>query len=117
MTKRTYDAATAKALFELAFSDWEWPPYVIRDDGIYPSDEFREGSPHGAVLDWTPADEMDWQGSPNPDGAPVLPIPFTANQLAACMLDGAGFSIQERVDRRIGYALEPGALDWLTERQ
>lgn len=117
MTQRSYDAATAKALFEMAFQGWELLPYVVRDDGIYPSNEHRDHSPLGTAFDWTPAYDMEWPGAPNPANAPMLPIPFTAGELAACMLDGAGSSIQELIGRRLGYALEADDLEGLTDRQ
>lgn len=53
---------------------------------------------------------MGWPGSPNPNTAPFLPIPFTASELAACMLDGPGQSIQFALDRRIGYLLDDEVL-------
>lgn len=64
----------------------------IRDDGVWPSAAFVEGN----VLDelrWNYASELDWPGSPNPLSAPSLPIPFSANELAAFMLAGIGVTI------------------------
>lgn len=109
MTQRQFDAATARALMSLAYPD-SYIPYVERDDGLYVEESFREVCPSGTIFDWVPADDMDWHGSPNPNTAPFLPIPFTANQLAACMLDGVGQSIQFALDRRIGYSLDDEAL-------
>lgn len=85
-------------------------PYIQRDDGLYVNESYRDVCPAGTIFDWTPADEMDWPGSPNPDTAPFLPIPFTASDLAICMLDGIGQSIQFALDSRIGYPLDDGAL-------
>lgn len=90
---------------------------VIKDDGIFLSEDFRALSPPDTVFDWTPAYDMDWEGSPNPISAPLLPIPFTANELAACMLDGPGWGIQEVLDSRIGYPLDEDALQRFTLRQ
>jgi len=56
------------------------------DDGVHVKKEFRTEQ----VLDWTPACDMDWPGAPNAQKAPSLPFPFTANELAAVMLDGVG---------------------------
>lgn len=102
MQHRTYDAATAKAILDLAFSGWELLPYVNREEGIFQSDAHREVSPSGEVFDWTPAYDMDGPDSPNPISAPMLPIPFSPAQLAVFMLDGAGAMIPEALECRIG---------------
>lgn len=111
MEQRKYDKATAKVIFEMI----GWPEsWFIQDDGVFVTDGFRLHSPRGRAFDWKPAYEMDWPGAPNPMTAPALPIPFTANELAACMLDGAGHGIQGALDRRIGYALDDEALERFT---
>ena len=113
MPQRQYDKATAQALMQLAYPEYEnlpSAPYIENDDGLYVNESFRAASPPGAVFDWTPADDMGWPGSPNPNTAPFLPIPFTASELAACMLDGPGQSIQFALDRRIGYPLDDEVL-------
>ena len=103
MGDRTYDKATAVAIFRMT----AWPDsYTVLDDGIFLDEGFRVHSPTDTVFDWTPAYDMDWPGSPNPTIAAVLPIPFTASELAACMLDGPGGGIQKAIDRRIGYSLD-----------
>ena len=87
MSIRKHDKATAEAIFNMI----GWPEsVVIRDDGVYLNEDFRAHSPRDSVFDWTPAYDMDWDGAPNPITAPALPIPFTSNELAACMLDGPG---------------------------
>lgn len=48
------------------------------------------------TLAWHPWCEASAPGSPNPLDAPWLPFPFTAKQLAALMVDGWGYFIQER---------------------
>lgn len=119
MTQRQYDAATAQALMKWAYqeyTDGAITPYIERDDGLYVNESFREVCPPGTLFDWTPADEMDWPGNPNPDTAPFLPIPFAAAELAACMLDGAGRSIQLVLDRRIGYPLDEDGLSSIRDR-
>lgn len=89
----------------------DWPEsVVIRDDGVYLNEDFCTYSPRDSVFDWTPAYDMDWEGAPNPITAPVLPIPFTINELAACMLDGPGSGIYHVLDSRIGYPLNEEAL-------
>ena len=113
MPQRQYDKATAQALMQLAYPEYEnlpSAPYIENDDGLYVNESFRAASPPGAVFDWTPADDMGWPGSPNPNTAPFLPIPFTASELAACMLDGPGQSIQFALDRCIGYPLDDEVL-------
>lgn len=113
MNNRKFGKVTAGILFKMT----SWPctkepdgAWVIREDGIHINEGFRAVSPIDTAFDWTPTYDMDWPGSPDPMEAPLLPIPFTANELAACMLDGIGRDIQENLDRRIGYALDADAL-------
>ena len=113
MNNRKFGKATAETLFSMT----SWPcteesdgAWIVREDGIHINQGFRAVSPIDTAFDWTPAYDMDWPGSPDPMDAPLLPIPFTANELAACMLDGIGRDIQENLDRRIGYALDADAL-------
>jgi hypothetical protein len=101
---KKYDIATAKTLLELAFPKlafpiWDPPPYVIRDDGIYQSEEYRNASPREEAFDWSPAYDMD---ASDPMKVPMLPIPFGAPELAAFMLDGAGSMIPDALEYRIG---------------
>jgi hypothetical protein len=65
----------------------------VRDDGVYVSDEYQKV--RDAFFVWNPPCDMDWPDSPDPLGAPSLPIPFTAAELAAFMLHGVGASFQE----------------------
>lgn len=113
MTQRKYDKATAQAIMQWAYSDYrddQNKPYEIRDDGVYVNDVFREFCPPGTIYDWTPADCMDGPESPNPDTAPALPIPFTAADLAACMLDGIGQTIWQSVGVYIGSSIDESVL-------
>ena len=113
MTQRQYDKATAQAIMQWAYSDYQNDqnkPYEIRNDGVYVNDVFREFCPPGTIYDWTPADCMDGPESPNPDIAPALPIPFTAADLAACMLDGVGQTICQRVGAHIGSPIDDSVL-------
>lgn len=103
MTESKFDKATAVAIFSMAGLH---DSCTVRDDGVFINEEFRVHSPVDTVFDWTPAYDMDWPGSLNPITAPVLPLPFTASELAACMLDGPGSGIQEKLERRIGFALD-----------
>ena len=116
MNQNQYDLATAEVLMKFAYSGYgeqEFSPYEIKEDGVYVTETFRDISSSGTVFDWTPADEMDWPGSPNPNTAPFLPIPFDAAQLAAAMIDGAGHLIQQAVGHRIGYPLGDDVLKGL----
>lgn len=99
---KTYDAAVAQQLLELAFAGWEHLPFEIRPDGIFQSDAHREASPADEVFDWTPAYDMAGDDAPNPLTAPALPLPFTAAELAAFMLDGAGAMIPDALECRLG---------------
>ena len=112
LNQNQYDLATAEALMKFAYPGYgeqDLSPYEIKEDGVYVTETFRDISPSGTVFDWTPADEMEWPGSPNPNTAPFLPIPFQAAQLAAAMIDGAGYQIQGAVGHRIGYSSRFGA--------
>ena len=113
MTQRKYDKATAQAIMQWAYSDYQDgqnKPYEVRDDGVYVNDVFRDYCPPGTIYDWTPADCMDVPESPNPDTAPALPIPFTAADLAACMLDGIGHRICQCVGAHIGSSIDESEL-------
>lgn len=110
MQQRAYDVITAKAILELAFPSEEFAPYDLRADGVYQSEPFLEASPPGMAFDWAPPYDMDWQGAPDPMSAPMLPIPFTAAELAAFMLDGVGGMIPETLGARIGYPVDEAAL-------
>lgn len=119
MSQRLYDASTAEALMKFAYPEYgehDLKPYEIREDGVYAVDTFRHLCPPGTIYDWTPADEMEWPGSPNPDTAPFLPIPFNAAQLAAAMIDGPGQSIVHAMGRRLGYPLDIDALNRFPDR-
>ena len=119
MSQRLYDLATAKALMRFAYPEYreqDPKPYEIRENGVFATDAFRDLCPPGTIFDWTPADEMGWPGSPNPDTAPFLPIPFDAAQLAAAMIDGPGQSIAHAMEHRLGYPLAGDALSRFSDR-
>lgn len=120
MSTMQYNLATAEALMKFAYPEYgdeDLKPYEIKEDGVYVAEAFRGYSPAETVLDWTPADEMDWPGSPDPLTAPFLPIPFDAAQLAAAMIEGPGHLIQQEMGYRIGYALDDDALSKFRARQ
>ena len=119
MSQRLYDLATAKALMRFAYPEYreqDPKPYEIRENGVFATDAFRDVCPPGTIFDWTPADEMGWPGSPNPDTAPFLPIPFDAAQLAAAMIDAPGQSIAHAMEHRLGYPLAGDALSRFSDR-
>ncbi|MDO9250846.1 MAG: hypothetical protein Q8S71_06570 [Hydrogenophaga sp.] len=78
---QTYGKAVAVAIIGNHFPNI----YDIRDDGVWPMKDDVEW-----ILPWSPACDMEGPGTPDPLDAPNLPIPFTANELAAFMLDGIG---------------------------
>lgn len=124
MENRKFDGATALAIRELVS---EPECLEVRDDGLYVAEPFSdralagEGPSRAAgsvLFDWTPSEDMDWPGAPNPLTAPALPIPFTAAELAAFLLDGgAGLGVQELLDHRIGYPLRTEALSHLSPKK
>lgn len=65
--------------------------FDFRADGAYLRHPDTDGT-----LAWHPWCEVSTPGSPNPLDEPWLPFPFTAKQLAALMVDGWGYFIQER---------------------
>lgn len=110
-----YDHATAAALLLMAFptlSDGTADrPCELHEDGVFLSEDYTHLAP---MLDWKPSYEVD--DGQNPSTAPLLPIPFTAQQLAAAMLDGPLCVLQDAVGCRIGYDLPEDALDGLPPR-
>lgn len=119
MSQRLYDSATAEALMKFAYPEYleqDPKPYEIRETGVFATEAFRNVCPPGTVFDWTPADEMGWPGSPNPDTAPFLPIPFDATQLAAAMIDGPGQSIAHAMKHRLGFPLSDDAVSRFSDR-
>ena len=82
--EKTYNKEAAKYIIKDYIKDW----VEFRDDGLYIKDDYLDH-------DWTPQYVFQWSPAcdlPEHDAltAPVLPIPFTANQLAAFFLTGAG---------------------------
>ena len=119
MGQRLYDSATAEALMKFAYPEYgvnDLKPYEIKENGVYTTSAFRDVCQPGTVFNWTPADEMEWPDSPNPNTVPFLPIPFDAAQLAAAMIDGAGQSIAHAMERRLGYPLDDDALSRFSDR-
>ena len=119
MSQRLYESATAEALMKFAYPEYreqDIKPYEIRENGVYATEAFRDMCQPGTIFNWTPADEMEWPGSPNPDTAPFLPIPFDAAQLAAAMIDGPGQSIAHAMEHRLGYPLAGDALSRFSDR-
>lgn len=65
--------------------------YVLSEDGA----RVREIETAGSLA-WHPWCEVMAPGSPNPLDEPWLRFPFTARQLAALMVDGWGYFIQDK---------------------
>lgn len=85
----TYEKEDAENIIRDYLNGWvEW-----RDDGLFIKQGMLENDPSGSVFHWTPACYMEWDGAPDQATAPSLPFPFTANQLAAFMLNGIGATV------------------------
>ena len=91
MEQEFYEEGAAKVICKLTGYD---DGLEIRGDGVYVKSEYLDEDLNQQVFTWVPACEMDWPGAPDPLTAPALPIRFTARNLAAFMLDGAGQGIQ-----------------------
>lgn len=111
---KKYGAAVAHEIVEFIgtnFTGRENPPFILREDGVYLSPSYRYNSFTGEGDDWSQVHEMEGPNAPNPLTALVLPIPFTAEQLAAFQVDGVGAIISAVVGCRIGDLLNEQALD------
>lgn len=111
---KKYGAAVAHEIVEFIgtnFSGRENPPFILREDGIYLSPSYRYNSFTGEGDDWSQVHEMEGPNAPNPLTALVLPIPFTAEQLGAFVVDGVGAIIADLLGCRIGDLLNEQALD------
>ncbi len=82
---KTYSLKDAEAIFRDYGKQW----LELKADGVHLRNEQLQLDPTQA-LHWKYVCELDGTDSPNPLTAPCLPFPFTANQLAAFMLDGVG---------------------------
>ena len=91
MEKEFYKEDAAKVICELTGCN---DALDVRVDGVYVKNEYLDEDLKQQVFTWIPACEMDWPGAPDPLTAPALTIPFSARNLAAFMLDGAGQGIQ-----------------------
>lgn len=80
-----YGKAAAKAIIQ----DYCHQFLDVTDDGVRLSETCLEFDTSRA-LHWKYACELDGPDAPDPLEAPSLPIPFSANELAAFMLDGVG---------------------------
>jgi hypothetical protein len=85
---RTYCIDDAKVIIGDFGEKW----VEFKPDGVHLCGDTRQYDPT-QVLSWKYVCELDDSDSPNPLTAPCLPFPFTANQLAAFMLDGVGAAI------------------------
>lgn len=71
--------------------------FKIGNDGVWPVKPFASDCPEFDMFDWKPSTDLDDKDEerPNPASAPGLPIPFTANELAAFMIYGVGSYITD----------------------
>jgi len=76
-----YSKETAEAILEVGNRE-EYMEF--RPDGVWTTKE-QSG------YEWTPACDLDGPNAPDPLTTPSLPFPFSANELAAFMLDGIGW--------------------------
>lgn len=82
---KTYGIEDAKALIRNYCENW----VEIQADGIRLRGDMLQYDP-SQQLHWKYVCELDGPNAPNPLTAPCLPFPFTANELAAFLLDGVG---------------------------
>ena len=119
METYSYDDSVARTIFVMAGVDPFF--YEIRADGFYLNRDVLSYSPRDTIVAWIPAYDADWPSFPskylNPKIYPLLPIPFTARELAACMLDGPGSGIQywlsnlmEKDPRLTGFSMDNRAV-------
>lgn len=87
----------AEAIFLHLLEDDDVGLLEFRDDGVRVPEHLRADKNAGP-FHWSPACEFDGSGAPNPLVVPSLPFPFTAMQLAAFMVDGAGGLLREAYD-------------------
>jgi hypothetical protein len=81
-----------KKAFEAIVRNYFFGMLDVRDTGVWPSADCIEYDASSTLL-WNPACELKGPDTPDPLEAPGLPIPFTASELAAFMLDGIGACI------------------------
>ena len=96
----TYSKETATVILELGKRDNPDNPdnpedYMeFRPDGLWTTEKvsaYVRRNKEQSWIEWTPACDLDGPNAPDPQTTPSLPFPFTANQLAAFMLDGVGW--------------------------
>ena len=91
MQEKRFTKAVGEMIALRFIEDWA----TSDDDGIRVKPGVEENDP-ALVLSWTPACEMEgWPDSPEASTYPALPYPFTAKELAAFLLSGAGSMVAE----------------------
>lgn len=107
--RRQFGKETAKFIVELVNNQSGGYEFLeFRDDGhapgVYVSETYIglfpsgvEGIEAGNVFEWNPS--CDTEDDTDPEATPLLPVPFTAKELAAFLLYGVGDYIQERLGR------------------
>ena len=91
MQEKRFTKAVGEMIALRFIEDWA----TSDDDGIRVKPGVEENDP-AQVLSWTPACEMEgWPDSQEASTYPALPYPFTAKELAAFLLAGAGSMVAE----------------------
>lgn len=91
---QTYDMAAAQIIIG---TDSCKDLVRFEENGVFPNTETEVfPTTETDLLQWIPACELDEPDAPDLLKTPGLPIPFTANELAAFMLHGAGCFLLEK---------------------
>lgn len=91
MAVQTFNKAVGEVIALRFIDDWA----TSDDDGIRIKPDIESGD-CTQILSWTPACEMEgWPDAPDALTHPSLPYPFTAKELAAFLLAGAGSMVAE----------------------
>ncbi len=86
--EQTYGKEVAQVITQRFLNEY----LEYREDGVYIRDGYVENDPIG-LFTWTPACELEGPEAPDALTAPALPIPFTARELGAFLLNGVGAHI------------------------
>jgi hypothetical protein len=93
-----FDIDDARAILEpwckkhSATTEYEYKYFEINECGVWPKVKYDKAMKAETVmLSWRPARVFKGEpGAPKVDDTPMLPFPFSASELAAFMLNGAG---------------------------
>ena len=68
---------------------------LIKDDGVFPSDDRTSGESEFDACTWRPACELSGKAGQKLREKPALPIPFNEKELAAFFLHGWGWYVRD----------------------